>query len=454
MNKVLARIYAAGGAIKHFFAQSAAGEHDARSEIRIGGAAFLAFFVFFLGWAAVAPLDAAVVAPAVVTVSGERQTVQHRDGGVVSRLAVVEGQTVKQGDILLELAAIEMQAQERALFSQSVELGAQHARLVAEAAGQNKITPPPEWAAMTPDENAAAMAALERHRRELAARGAALSSDRGVLSQREGQLGARIQGHHDEIAAVERRQKLKADELAGLQTLLEKGLVPMTRVRAVESDIAELDGRKAELLSAIAQAQQGIGETRMQSTGVENTRRKEDAEELRQVSLRLAEVAPQLAAVRQQLERTRLRAPMSGKVVGLSVHTVGGVVRPGERLMDIVPDGKALVVQARVRPEDADDIRIGQNAEIRVTAFSGRSMPILHGVIRAVSADRLVEEHTGAAYFLAEVEAPADKLWTGGQLRMSAGLPAEMVAVTRKRTALDYLLEPLNQAMWRSFREQ
>jgi HlyD family secretion protein len=141
------------------------------------------------------------------------------------------------------------------------------------------------------------------------------------------------------------------------------------------------------------------------------------------------------------------------------VHTVGGVVRPGERLLDIVPTGQALVIQAQVRPEDADDLHVGQRAEVRITAFSGRDMPIMFGTVREVSADRFTDEHTGRAYFLAQVEAPTAEV---SRLRrdakspgpkLSAGLPAEMIAVTRKRTALQYLLEPLNQAMWRSFRE-
>jgi HlyD family secretion protein len=212
-------------------------------------------------------------------------------------------------------------------------------------------------------------------------------------------------------------------------------------VRALERGLAELQGRRSELTALIASTQQERGG------------------ELRRVHARLAELTPQLAGARERLELTRLRAPVDGTVVGLAIHTVGGVVRAGEALMDIVPDGQELIVEAQVRPQDADDLEPGQVTQVRITAFGGRNLPIVHGEVRQVSADRFVDDRSGNAYFLAQIAVPPAELSRltderAGGRRLRAGLPAQVIFPTRKRTALQYLLEPLNQTLWRSLREE
>lgn len=403
-------------------------DDSGRNEIRAGVIALLVFFVGFGGWAAFAPLDAAVVAPGVVVVSGNRQTVQHRDGGVVSRIAVEEGSRVEEGQILIELGAPELVAQERALLSQVVDLQMQRARLTAEQRGVTTLERPPEWAAFSPDDRAVADAAYERNRREFGRRSGAWS-----------EFDARIAGYRGEIASINRQENLLQEELSGMRELAAEQLVPMTRVRALERSLAELQGRRAELTAMIATTQQ------------------ERYQELRRVDARLAELTPQLAGARQQLELTRLRAPVSGTVVGLSVHTVGGVVSPGQRVLDIVPDGQELIVEAQVRPEDADDLTVGQTTEVRITAFGGRNLPIVRGQVRQVSADRFTDERTGHGYFLTQVAVSPqelERLTDAGGRRLRAGLPAQVIVPTRQRTALQYLLEPLNQTLWRSLREE
>jgi HlyD family secretion protein len=182
-------------------------------------------------------------------------------------------------------------------------------------------------------------------------------------------------------------------------------------------------------------------------------------QQIRTVDARLAELSPQLAGARERLERTRLRAPVDGVVVGLAVHTLGGVISPGQRVLDIVPQSGELVVEAQVRPEDVDGLAPGQTTEVRITAFHGRNLPLVHGRLLTVSADRLTDEHSGRAYFLARVVVPPSELAAladprSGERQLRAGLPAQVVVPTRKRTALQFLLEPLNQALWRSMREQ
>jgi HlyD family secretion protein len=408
---------------------------DARREIRFGLAVFTSFFVIFLGWAAFAPLDAAVVAPGVVVVSGARQTVQHRDGGVISRILVEDGQRVEQGEILIELSAPEVLARKEALLSQVLDLQMQRAQLLAQQAGRTQIEAPPEWAALPPEDRATAAMALERHRREANARRAALWTQRAGNA-----VDARIAGYQEEIVSVDRQHRLLEDELEGVRSLAERGLMPLTRVRALERAQAELDGRRAELRASIASALE------------------DRAEQVRDIEARLAQLTPQLAGARAELESTLMRAPVSGVIVGLQANTIGGVIRPGEPVMDIVPDGQDLIVEAQVRPEDADDVHAGLESEVRITAFSGRSMPVLSGEVERISADRFTDERSGQAYFLARVAVPQAELHrlteasrTHGQVR--PGLPAQVVIPTRQRTALQYLLEPLNQTLWSSFRE-
>lgn len=399
---------------------------DGRAEIRRGGLVMAAFFGLFMGWAAFAPLDAAVVAQGWVVVAGNRQTVQHRDGGTVSMLAVEEGQRVQAGDILIELGAPEVHAQERSLFSQVVDLQIRRARLLAETAGRAMVKPA-EWAEFSPEDRAEADAAWDEHAR-------------GTRGRMSSEIDARIAGYNEEIIAVGRQEVLIEEELVGMRELADEQLVPLTRVRALERSLAELQGRRGELRAMIAAARENRNDT------------------LRDVQSRLAEVEPQFVSARAQLEQTRIRAPATGAVVGLTVHTPGGVIRAGERILDIVPEQQELVVEARVRPEDVDDLTIGLQTEVKITAFSGRDMPILDGTLQSVSADRFVDERTGEGYFMIRVSVSPEELEemaadSDGARQLRAGLPAQIVAPIRKRTALDYLVEPLNQALWRSFRE-
>ena len=403
-------------------------EDSGRGEIRAGVIALIVFFIGFGGWAAFAPLDAAVVAPGVIVVSGNRQTVQHRDGGLVSALNVTEGDRVQEGQVLIELGSPELVAQEQALLSQVVDLQMQRARLNAEQSNARTLERPAEWESMTPEDRVIADAAFERHQRE--ARSGAWSA-----------FDARIVGYRGEIASINRQEALLNEELGGMRQLANEQLVPMTRVRALERSLAELQGRRAELNSMIASTQQD---------------RYQDS---RQVDARLAELTPQLAGARERLELTRIRAPTAGLVVGLQIHTVGGVVRAGERLMDIVPEGQDLIVEAQVAPESADNIQPGMRTEVRVTAFGGRNLPIVYGAVSQISADRFTDERTGRGYFITQVAVPPEELRrltqaAGDEHRLRAGLSAQVVIPTRKRTALQYLVEPLNQTLWQSLREE
>lgn len=430
---------------------------SSRSEMKKGAIVAGLFFVGLLGWAAITPLDAGATAQGVVAVSGNRQAVQHRDGGIVTVLNVVEGQAVRQGEILLKISASEIVAAERGLTGEFMALVAQRERLLAERDGRADLSEPVEFAGLSEADAALAAEALRGQRLLFEARRRALVTEREVLGQRIRQHSEQIGGHSHQMASNREQQRLINEELEGLRTLVARGFVSLNRIRALERSAAELDGNYGALRADSARTAAAISETRLQMVSLDRSRMEEVAAQLREVQVRLEDVHPRLIATREQLGRSVVRAPASGRVVGLRAFTVGGVVAPGETIMEIVPQDRALVVSARAAPTDADDLKIGMKTQVRFSALQERNLPILNGAISKVSADSVEDERTGARYFEVEIVVPPAEMDRIREIRpdtgLRPGLPAEIVVPLRKRSALDYLLEPLTQTMWRTGRE-
>jgi HlyD family secretion protein len=423
----------------------------------MGIAVAAAFFIVFLGWAALLPLDAGVNAAGTIAVSGNRQTVQHKDGGVVTAIHVREGQHVRAGDVLIELSAPELKASERALTSDYLTLLAQRARLLAERTGQRDFATPPEFATLSPDDRPIAAQVLQLQHSEMHARSGATSAQQSVLGERAQQLVQQQGGYTRQRSQLIEQQRLVGEELDGLKSIAAKGFASMNRVRELQRAEAELKGQQASMEAEYARAGEGIGETRMQSLSVSRDRLEQIESDLKDTQSKLSETLPKLVATREQLQHSLVRAPATGQVVGLQVFTIGGVVAPGEKLMDIVPDGRELIVQAQLKPTDADDAFPGQKAQIRFLSVHNRSLPLFTGTVRTVSADSFTDEKTGRTYFKTEIVVPQAELnrvrsvLGNGELR--PGLPVEAVLTVRKRTALQYMLEPLVGALWRSGHE-
>lgn len=429
-----------------------------RAEIRTGVIIAVLFFVVLLGWAALAPLDAGVTASGTIAVSGNRQSVQHRDGGVVKAIHVRESQHVEAGQVLVELAAPDLRASERALTSDYLTLLAQRARLLAERSGQTSFAAPPEFASLSPDDREIATQVMQLQLAEMRARSGSLSAQQSVLHERAGQLSQQQNGFVQQRSAVIQQQKLIAQELEGLQAIAAKGYASMNRVRELQRAQADLHGQEGAMSSEYARASQGIGETRMQSLSLVRDKLTQIEGDLKDTQAKLSETLPKLIAVREQLQHSMVRAPATGQVVGLSVFTVGGVVAPGQTLMDIVPDGKSLIIQAQLRPTDADDVYPGQTAQVRFVSVHNRSLPLFKGTVRTVSADSFKDEKSGQSFFRSEIVVPEAELnrvrrvLGNGELR--PGLPVEIVLTVRKRTALQYIFDPLTSALWRSGHEE
>jgi len=429
-------------------------------DVRTGLWVVFAFFGLFLGWAALCRVDAAVYARGQVVVSGNRQQVQNKTGGVVRKLLVHEGQQVQKGQVLIELAGDESQASTQSYTAQFISLKAQEARLLAEQAGRGSFAEPAEFKTYTGEDRQLAEDAMRVQRQAMLARQSALNAQLSVLTQQAAQSRESIRGIQERIDANLKQQSLTSDELAGVKSLNEKGYAPKTRVRSLESDLAGLVGDNGNLRAGIAQANATISESRMRALTLQRQNAQDIVTELRDTQTKLSDIRPQLGAAKTEFDRTQVRAPVSGKVMGLSVFTEGGVVTPGEKIMDIVPDNEPLVIDAMVQPQDGDDIRTGQTAQVRFTSMHERDVPELTGTVLDVSGDSFQDQKTGAQYYKARIQVSADSLAKLAKVRgadrasiMRPGLPAEIVVPLKKRTVLGYLLEPVGETFWRSFHE-
>jgi len=427
------------------------------SDIRTGTIVAIVFFVGLLGWAGFVRLDAAAHAGGQLVVSGQRQAVQHREGGVVGRIMVHEGQHVSRGQLLIALAAPEVRAQERALASSVIRLLAQRARLEAEQSDLPRLATPAEFADLPDEDRPAAARALHAQQVELSARRATVSAQRGALGQRAAQARTQGRGYTRQVEATVEQLRIVDAQLAALAPLAERGFVAQTRLRELERLRAQLQGQEGQYDASIGGSRESAQESALQSLEAQRTYRERVAAELREVDTALGDALPKLAAARDQLRRTMIRAPATGAIVGLTAFTPGGVVAGGQKLMDIVPDRARLIVQARFSPDDADDLRIGQKAMVRFPSLHDRAQTDLTGQLTRLSADAFVDDHSGQGYYLGEIAVPANEMshiqQHAGKSTLRAGLPAEILVPLRARTALDYLLEPLTDGFWASFHE-
>jgi HlyD family secretion protein len=438
-------------------AEDAPAEERPRHEAVIGLSIVAVFFVGALGFAAFVPLDAGAYAAGTVAVSGNRQAVQHRDGGIVSRIAVTEGQSVEKGDVLLTISSSELIAAERAAAGETIFLLAMRERLRAELTGTGTVVTPVEFASLSPADQILADDALLGQRQLSQARRESLSAEQAVLRQRMIQHSEQIEGYRHQMTSNREQVRLINDEIGGLRELLPRGFVAVNRLREVERAGAQLDGNYGAYQAEAARSAAARGEARLQIVALSRQLIAEAAVQLRETQVRLDELQPKLLALREQLDRATVRAPASGKVVGMTVFTEGGVVGAGAILMEIVPQDRQLVIEGKVSPTDADDLRPGMDTQVRFSGIHERNLPILHGTLAKISADSLEDERTGERYFRIEVIVDPVQLSLVRGIRpydaLQAGLPTEIMIPLRKRTALEYLVEPLTQSLWRAGRE-
>lgn len=408
---------------------------------------FLVFGVFGI-WSAVAPLDGAAQAPGTVMVRSYSQVVQHLEGGIIRQILVENGDLVRAGQALIELDDTQPLAQLEIARSQYVALRVREARLVAERDRQSSVDYPDLslFDATHVDEE------INSQDEIFVARKAAIDGSIEVLEQRIDQLESQVVGLEALRTTKTQLAASYSEELDDVNALLEQGFSDKNKLRELERSLATNEGDAAELTANISSTQVQIGETRLQILQQEKEFLNEVVNELGELQTSLKDVEERIIALQDVVSRTVIRAPVDGTVNGTQFHTIGGVISPGTRIVDIVPEGEELVIEAKVSPLDIDRVAVNQLATIRFSSFNSQ-VPNIFGEVTNLSADSLVDELTGLPYYQARIEVTPEGMASLGELILLPGMPAEVFIATGSRTFLQYLFKPLSNAVARSFRE-
>ncbi|MBL8772026.1 MAG: HlyD family type I secretion periplasmic adaptor subunit [Phenylobacterium sp.] len=418
------------------------------------GAGVIGAFVVGLGlWASVAELSTGITAIAEVRADAMRKTLRSREAGYVKQILVREGQQVRAGQPLLLFNDVEARAAVDVLQNQYDTLIAQNARFSAEALGRNQLQFPAELTARMADPR---VAQLIRDQEFLfTSRLQFFQGQSAMLGQRVEQQQSQVQGAQAQVDSINEQQRLTEEELAGYRKLNEQGFAPKTLILRYERSLAELGGRKGQLLAEIARIRQQMGETRLQLATLRDERQSQAAEGLRDSQMRLADVVPRLTTARQTLANTVVRAPVDGYVFNNTQFTVGGVVGGGEVLMDVVPSTVPLTVTAMIKPEEVDEVRVGMPAKVKLTGLNQRFNDSLDARVTVVSADRITNEKNGAAFYRVDLRIPPTEL---GKLKkgvqLTPGMPATALIVTGKRSVMGFIISPITDTLEDAFREE
>jgi HlyD family secretion protein/epimerase transport system membrane fusion protein len=422
-----------------------------RWPLRTGLLIMIFFFAVFVGWGAFVPLAGGAVAPGIVSPDGDKKVVQHLEGGIIAKLLVRDGDAVTAGQPLVLLESIQPRAMHDMLVSQRWTLIATQARLLAEQSGQTELQFPQEL--LEPKEERL-LAVIDGQRRLFNDRLAAHVARKDVLRQRIEQLNEQIKGLQAQVDSSSTQLELIAQELVGKEELRRKDIVTLPELLKLKRAVAEIEGRRGEYLGAIARAQQQIGETRLQIITTDAERIDQVTTQLEQLRVDLATVTEKLNSSVDILRRTVIAAPIAGAILNMRFKTEGGVLKPAEPILDIVPAEDMLLFDARISPTDIDVVHAGLPAKVNLSAYSSRKVPRVNGVIRYVSADRLVDETTRQPYYLARVQVDREEIRRAHpDIELVPGMPAEVLIVTGERTMVEYLFQPFLEALWRSFRE-
>lgn len=427
---------------------------DAGRAARIGLWTLGLGFGAFLLWAALAPLDEGVPSPAAVSIDTKRKAVQHLSGGIVKQMLVKEGQLVQEGQILVQLDEAVARANYESVRQRYLGLRAMQGRLLAEQAGARGI-------AFHPDLKAAAsdpliQSQIVTQQQLFQSRQAALRAElEGIEESVRGQQ-AMLQAYEGVLVNRRSQLSLLQEELKHTRELVAEGYAPRNRQLELERSVADAQASITDLIGNSIRAQRAIGELRQRALGRQQEYRKEVETQLTDATREVQSDAEKLTAVKADLERTEIKSPASGQVVGLAIQTVGGVVQPGQKLMDVVPADEPLLLEARIPPHLIDKLRAGLPTDVRFSAFAHSPQLVVAGEVQSVSSDLLTEQQGGTvvSYYLARVRVTPEGMKALGKHQLQPGMPAEVIIRTGERSLLTYLLHPLTKRLAASMKEE
>ena len=412
---------------------------------------FITFGVFG-SWAAVAKLDSAVVAPGTISLEGNRRVVQHLEGGIVDEILVEEAKSVNQGDVLLRLNSIETRSNLE-VFSTRLDVARLvEARLLAERALEEDANFPVDVLSRNSD---VVQAVLADQKDLFSGRRLILQSQKDILSARTEQIKVQIEGLELQKSAFERRLANFTEMLVRMRDGESKGLIQGNQLSQREDQLIEIEANLGQVISDIAQARASVGETELQALQLQQEYSERASTELEQIRAEISELMERRKVAADVLSRTEIRAPSSGTIQNLKVHTVGSVIRPGEILMELVPEDEELIINARVSPLDVDNVAAGLSTEVRFSAFKTKLTPIMLGMVETVSNDVITPDNPNESpYYLARITVDENDIPEEIKGRLAAGMPADVVITTGERTVINFIASPLMDAVRKSMIEE
>jgi len=418
----------------------------------LGVAGILVFSGSVGVWAATTTFSGAVIAPGQFVIENNTKKVQHPTGGVVAQLLVREGDRVSEDQVLVRLDDTAARVSLQIVTHQLEELQTRRERLLAERDGRSAVPPAPELADRTQDKHISELLAAERSL--FAARLGGREGQKSQLEQRVLQLNNEIEGLKAQLTSCDEQIALVGQELAAARELYTKNLVSLARKIALEREAVSIAGRRGQIIAGLAQSQGKIAEIQLQIIQIAESFREDVMKNLTDTQGKIAELEQRRVAAEDQLRRIDIKANAAGIIHQLLVHTVGGVISPAEPIMLIVPDGEPLQVEARISPEDIDQVHRGGRAHIKLHAFNRRSTPELDGVVSFVSADTSREQSNTPPFYTVRITVPASQIDRLGGRLISPGMKADVFVTTEDRTPLDFLMKPLSEQIAKSFRER
>jgi HlyD family secretion protein len=429
-----------------------AGRRSVRRHILAGVATAVLLVGVVGGWATTTELAGAVIASGLLVVDTNVKKVQHPTGGIVGELKVRDGDRVKGGDLLVRLDDTVTRSNLAIIVKSLDELAARQARLEAERDDNETLQYSDDLTERGGNPDVARMMADERKLFEF--RKTARNGQKDQLEERKGQVQEEIQGLTGQASAKAQEIELIKIELGAVRELWRKNLVPISRSTQLEREAVRIDGERNQLIATAAQAKGKLTETNLQIGQIDRDLRSEVAKELREIQGKTAELVERKVAAEDQLKRIDIRSPQEGVVHQLSVHTIGGVITASEPIMLIVPEGDELTVEAKVLPQNIDQLTVGQRAVLRFSAFNQRTTPEINGVVSRLGADLTQDPKTGAAFFNVRIAMPAAEVARLKELKLVPGMPVEAYIQTDQRTVLSYLVKPLHDQIMKAFRER